>query len=174
MRPWQIIALVLMCGSILIFSVIMLKSDTRVVERETKATTRVLVQKGIAVKGKDGLRGGRGPIGKRGPKGDRGPRGAKGAKGNTGARGPRGSKGPRGADGSPLTKADLEAYCAEHTCRGPQGDPGKDGRNGADGRDGVDGAQGVPGPPSPMVPCAMLAPELGYQCAPVVPPPPIP
>lgn len=130
MRPWQITALILCCGAILVFSVLTLRSDTGDVAESTRVVERILVQKEIAVNGKDGLRGGRGPIGKRGRpgksiRGNRGPRGVPGI----GKRGPRGRAGRAGTS---ITYADLEKYCQTHACRGPVGANGRDGVNGSD------------------------------------------
>jgi hypothetical protein len=96
---------------------------------------------------------------KRGP---RGLQGGPGPKGRTGPRGPRGAQGPRGKDASPAVSPNFPV-----PRQGPKGDPGAP---------GLQGPMGVPGPPGPTLPCHVLDPSLGYQCAPVpdTPPPPPP
>lgn len=99
------------------------KEKSAETREDVRTIERVIIRKGIAVRGKDGLRGAQGPVGKTGP------------------RGPRGAQGPRGApgrNGRSLTLADLAALCDIRECRGPEGPPG---------RDGTDGKDGAPAPP---------------------------
>ncbi len=88
--------------------------------------------------------------------------GLRGLTGEMGATGAAGAAG-QGVTGQPSTVPGPA---------GPQGQPGADGADST--VPGPEGPQGPPGPASPMVPCGMLAPELGYACQPVTPPAPVP
>lgn len=99
-----------------------------------------------------------------------------------------GPAGPAGRDAPPVTDLQIDAaverFCRDGRCRGepgPAGEAGEDGAPGAAGRDGADGVNGQPGqpgppgpqgPPGPVVPCSELPDDLGYQCRPVILPPP--
>lgn len=140
---------------------------TRVV---VKRIRQVIIQKGIAVNGKNGLRGAKGPVGQRGPQGP---------------------AGPAGKDAEPLTaeqiRTALTILCGG-SCKGADGHDGRDGKDAAQvtqeqvnaavavvcsmmgclGPVGPPGPQGPPGAPATIPPCATLDPALGYAC---VPPP---
>ncbi len=167
-KPWFIIAVMAVAGAFAVFVVLTFQqgreaTDERadvaqkdaekakaevVTAKDTIREVRtILVRKGIAVRGPDGLRGGPGPVGRRGPQG------LPGATGSPGRVGEQGMPGRPGDPAPPVTIAQLAAAleiikaCDNDACDGPAGRDGVDGVDGAPGVDGQDGSDGADAPP---------------------------